>query len=447
MGHLTMSQKEVPRAGLVRAAHGGKITNAEGAAALGISVRQFRRLKRAYERRGAAGLQHGNRGRPSPRRLGQEVRQRIVQLLTTTYAGFNDHHATEKLREVEHLEVSRETVRRLRQSARLPAQRRRRPPRHRIRRERQPRAGALVLIDGSQHRWLEDRNQLFTLHGAVDDATGQILALIVRPHEDLHGYVELLHQVIQVHGVPAALYGDRFGALVRTDRHWSLEEQLAGRQTPTHFGQMLEELGIGYIPAKSPQAKGRIERLWGVLQDRLVAELRLQAVATLDATRALLPGFIADYNRRFARAATAPDAAWRKSPRDLDNILACRYPRMVARDNTVSIPRRWIQLPPRSRGRSWHGTQVEARELLDGRLRVIWNQLVLAEQAANQPDFTLVPRSNACLKRAVAFHAPPRPRPAPQPRSRTPSTPGRRSKPGPAWRRFRYGAPLQTGGT
>ena len=442
-----MSHKEVPRAGLVRAARSGKITNAEGAAALGLSVRQFRRLKRAYERRGVAGLQHGNRGRPSARRLGQEVRGQIVQLLTTTYAGFNDHHATEKLREVEGLEVSRETVRRLRQSARLPAQRRRRPPRHRIRRERQPRAGAMVLIDGSQHRWLEDRHERFTLHGAVDDATGQILALIVRPHEDLHGYVELLHRVLQRHGVPLALYGDRFGALVRTDPHWSLEEQLAGRQTPTHFGQMLEDLGIGYIAATSPQAKGRIERLWGVLQDRLVAELRLNGVATLEGARARLPDFIADYNRRFARAPAAQDAAWRKAPRDLDHILACRYRRTVARDNTVSIPHRWIQLPPRQRGRSWQGLQVEARELLDGRLRVIWNQQVIAEQAATQPGFTLVPRSSASLQRPVAFKAPPRPRPVPGPRTRTPSAPGRRTKPGQRWRRFIYGAALHPGGT
>ena len=442
-----MSHKETARPGLVRAALSRKITNAEGAGALGVSVRQFRRLKRAYQRLGVIGLQHGNRGRPSPRRMKPAVRQRIVRLMATTYAGLNDHHLTEKLGEVEHLEVSRETIRRLRQSARLPVQRRRRPPRHRIRRERQARIGALVLIDGSQHRWLEDRHDPFTLHGAVDDATGQILTLIARPHEDLHGYVELLHSIIRQHGVPVSLYGDRFGALVRTDDHWTLEEQLAGRQNPTHFGQMLEELGIGFIAARSPQAKGRIERLWGVLQDRLVAELRLRGIDTVNDTRAFLPDFMIDYNHRFARPAASRDAVWRRAPRDLDNVLACRYLRIVARDNTVSIRRRWIQLPPRGRGRSWHGLRVEARELLDGRLRVIWNQQVVAEQLAPTSDFTLVPRGSSAPHRAVLFTSPPRPALPPQPRPRPSPAPAQRTKPGAHWRRFNYGAALQPGRT
>jgi len=447
MGYLTMSQKEVARPGLVRAALNGKISNAEAAGALGLSVRQFRRLKAAYRRLGAPGLQHGNRGRTSPRRLEESQRQRILELLTTTYVGLNDHHFTEKLRDVEQIVLSRETVRRLRISARLPAQRRRRAPRHRIRRPREVRSGALVLVDGSQHRWLEDRHEHFTLQGAVDDASGQILELVVRPREDLHGYVQLLRGILERHGVPVAIYGDRFGALVRNDPHWTLEEQLAGRQTPTHFGRILEELSIRFIAANSPQAKGRIERMWAVLQDRLVAELRLRAVATLDQTRAFLPAFIADYNRRFAHP--SPDSAWRTTPRRLDLILACRYERVVGRDNTVSLPGRWIQLPPRTGGASWHPRRVEARELLDGRLCVMWQQRIIAEQASDTPDFTLVPRSRRSGERAVCFKSSPRP---PQPvvhqnKPRPPtSTPRPGAKPGARWRNFKYGASL-TGGT
>ena len=442
MGHLTMSQKEAPRSGLVRAALAGKVTNEEAARALGLSVRQLRRLKFAYKRYGVAGLQHGNRGRPSPRRLDVGIRKRIVQLMTGRYAGLNDHHLTEKLNEVEHVVVSRETVRRIRREEKRPALRRRRAPQHRIRRERQPRLGALVLVDGSQHRWLGDHQPRFTLHGAVDDATGMLLELVVRPHEDLHGYVQLLHGILVRHGVPLAFYGDRFGALVRTDTHWSIEEQLAGRQSPTHFGRMLEELGIGFIAANSPQAKGRVERMWGVLQDRLVAELKIRAITTLDQTRAYLPTFIDDYNHRFAVAARSAEAAWRPCPQGVDRILACRYDRVVARDNTVSIPGRWIQLPPRAGGRSWHARRVEARELLDGRLQVLWQDRVVAEQPADIADFTLVPRGGESLKRSVCYQIQ-MPRPQPTPATCKPVAKSRpRTKGGKHWRGFNYGANL-----
>ena len=259
-----MSQKEAPRAGLVRAARDGKLTNAEGASALGISVRQFRRLRAAYRDAGAQGLVHGNRGQPSPRRLPPEERERIVALMVGKYLGFNDCHLTEKLCTVEKLTLSRELVRRLRLEAQLPAKHRRRAPKHRRRRERAARMGALVLIDGSRHDWLEGRGPVFTLVGAIDDATSRILALAVREREDMHGYMAMLGQVLDLHGVPVALYGDRFAALVRNDDHWSVEEQLAGRQRPTLFGQLLEELGIRFIAAHSPQAKGRVERLWKI---------------------------------------------------------------------------------------------------------------------------------------------------------------------------------------
>jgi hypothetical protein len=141
--------------------------------------------------------------------------------------------------------------------------------------------GALVLLDGSQFAWLENRGPTMTLLGAIDDASGTVVALHFRPAEDLHGYVTLLGQLAARHGLPLALYGDRLNVFVRNDPHWSLEEELQGAQHPTQFGRILHDLGIGYIPAGSPQAKGRIERLWRTLQDRLVVELRLRGLATL----------------------------------------------------------------------------------------------------------------------------------------------------------------------
>ena len=225
-----------------------------------------------------------------------------------------------------------------------PAVRPRRPPRARRRRVPAAARGALVQIDGSPFRWLEERGPELMLLGAVDDATTEILALRFRPTEDVHGYASLFADICTDHGVPLAVYGDRLNLLVRNDRYWSMEEELAGVRFPTHLGRMLQELGTGYIAAHSPQAKGRIERLWATLQDRLVSELRLRGVSSVDAAEAFLPAFIADFNRRFGKPPAAAHAVWRRAPRDLPLLLSCRYQRRVARDNTVALGLRWVQL-------------------------------------------------------------------------------------------------------
>src|SRR5437773_5525354 len=365
METFTLSRKELHRPGLLKAACAGRVTNAQVAAALGISVRHVRRLKRRWELGGAPALAHRSRGRPSPRRLPAAVREAVIRLLTTTYRGFNDTHLTEKLRERHGLTLSRESVRRLRRQLGQPPQRARRAPRARRRRAPEEARGALIQIDGSPFAWLQDRGPGGALLGAVDDATTESLALTFRPAEDVHGYMTLLRDVFTRHGLPLAVYGDRLNILVRNDPHWSLEEQLAGTQFPTHIGRLLQDLGVGYIAAHSPQAKGRIERLWETLQDRLVSELRLRRIATVEMAQAYLPTFIADYNRRFGKPPAAATAVWRRPPRDLPLLLGCRYHRRVAHDNTVQVGPRWIQLRGR---RSYAGQRLEVRELLDGRL-------------------------------------------------------------------------------
>jgi hypothetical protein len=257
----------------------------------------------------------------------------------------------------------------------------------------------LVLLDGSPAAWLEDRGPTLTLHGALDDAGGEVLALHFRPTEDLHGYAVVLEQVFTSHGLPVACYGDGTNILVRNDPHWTLDEELHGAQDPTHLGRVLVDLGIGYIRARSPQAKGRIERLWRTLQDRLMVELRLRGIATREAANAFLPLFIADYNRRFARAPADPTPAWRRPPRDLPLVLSCRYTRRVARDNTVQLGPRWLQLPPGPGGRSHAGRRIELRECVDGRLVAVDAGRVLVEQPSPGPDFVLRPRSDPTTER------------------------------------------------
>lgn len=422
-----MSRKEAPRPGLLKAALAGRMTNAEGANALGISVRQFQRLKQRFRAKGVDSVPHGLRGRPSNRRVPVALSTQITTLMRTTYERFNDVHFTEKLREVHKLPISRASVRRLRVALGMPAQRPRRAPPHRSRRPRADAIGRLVQLDGSPFAWLEDRGPAFTLLGAIDDATSHVLALWPRPHEDLHGYTTLLERLCRTHGLPLALYGDRLNVFARNDRHWSLDEQLAGTQTPTHFGRMLADLGISFIAAQSPQAKGRIERLWATLQDRLVSELRLRGIVTVEGVIAFLPEHIADHNRRFATPTAGRPTVWRPAPRDLPRLLSCRYTRMVARDNTVTLGPRVVQLPPRGRGRAWAGRRVDVRELLDGRLLVLADGALIAQQVP-PADFQLAPRqaARADHHRRAAHPAPPRaPRPLTTPPPTSPKRPRR----------------------
>lgn len=421
-----MGVRDAQRLGPVKAAIDGRITSAKGAELTGLSLRQFKRLKARVRRAGPAGLLHGNRGRPSPRRLAVAVRDQVVALLQHPEARLNDCHLRDVLAE-RGVAVSAETVRQVRRALGLAAKRRRRPARHRRRRLREARRGSLVLIDGSEFAWLGSRVPPFTLVGTLDDATGEPLCLVRRPNEDLHGFAQALRDLITHHGVPEALYGDRTGIAVRNDPHWTLEEELAGRQNPPQFGQMLEELGIHYIAARTPEAKGRIERHWQTVQDRLPAEVALRGIETVEAFDAFLPHFMALCRKWFAHSPRESVPAWRSAPRHLDRILACRYSRVVGRDNVVSIPGHTLQLPPGSYRRSFAHTRVEVRELLDGRLLVLHERRVLLEQAAPPDGFTLVPRDSAGAERRPRRErdTPRSPRiddrPAPRPASRPPA--------------------------
>lgn len=442
-----MGVRDARRLGPIQAAIEGRITNAMGAELTGLSPRQFRRLKIRVREQGAEGLLHGNRSKPSPRRLDPEIRKQVVALLQHPSARLNDCHLRDVLAE-RGVEVSAETVRKVRRELELPAKRRRRPPRHRRRRLREARRGSLVLIDGSEFAWLGEHAPPFTLVGTLDDATGEPLSLVRRPHEDLHGFAVAVRELIVHHGMPEALYGDRTGIAVRNDRHWSVEEELAGRQFPPQFGRMLEELGIHYIAARSPEAKGRIERHWQTVQDRLPAEVALRGITTEAAFDAFLPEFLALCRKWFAHAPRESVSAWRPAPRHLDRILACRYARVVGRDNVVSIPGHTLQLPPGPHQRSYAHARVEVRELLDGRLLVLHHDSVLLERPAPGGAFTLVPRDSAPRERRPqrenSLHSPPRidDRPTARPESHAPAgdrtllaRAARRPKDGHAWKR------------
>jgi hypothetical protein len=240
----------------------------------------------------------------------------------------------------------------------------------------------MALTDASTHDWLEGRGPQLTLVGFQDDATSQILAAHFQLEaENTVGYLCSLRTMILTHGVPLSLYRDRHSIFQRNDAHWTLAEQLAGKQTPTQLGRALDELGIQQIPAYSPQAKGRIERAWRTFQDRLVSQLRLAQACTLEQANVVLAQFCADYNQRFAHSAAQAASEFRSLPRrfDLARCLSLRYQRVVAADHTISLGAHAIALPPLSGSRGYAGDTVELSHQLDGTLRVFrGDRLLLA---------------------------------------------------------------------
>ena len=380
---IPMSQREMHRYHTLRLVLEHRLTGAEAAASLALSERHTWWLLARLRTEGRHALVHGNRGRPSGRRLPAATQQQILLLARGQYAGLNTTHLTEK-RQAEGLPVSRATVHRLLRAAGVARPRQRRPPRHRSRRPRKAQAGLLVLWDGSPHAWLEDRGPYCSLVGALDDATGWLLpgAAFV-PEEDTVSYLRLLHTLVGTCGIPLALYMDCHGIFRRNDAAWTLEEELRGRQDPTQVGRALAALGIEPIYALSPQAKGRIERLWGTLQDRLVAELRLAGVATLPAANAFLPPFTAQFNARFGRPAADPLPAWRPVPRglDLERLCSLYTEATVLNDNTVRTQGTLIQIPPGPGGRGYAKARVEVRQLLDGTWRVYYHDRLIASHA------------------------------------------------------------------
>ncbi len=353
----------------------GEVTIEQSAAILRLSTRQVRRLVDRYRSDGATALVHGNRDRVPINRTDPAIRARLVELATTEYAGFNPVHLAETLAEEGHTElaVSARTIRRLMAEAGRALPRTRRPARHRARRERMPRAGMLLQTDGSRHDWLEGRGPMLTLVAAIDDATGIVTAATFRDAEDAAGYLEVFRRTVERYGRPLAVYSDRHPIFTKDpNRPPTLAEQLAGKRSFTQVGRALDEATIAWIGASSPQAKGRVERLWGTKQDRLVSELRRAGASTIEAANIVLARYLPRHNRRFAIAPADPEPAWRAWPDelDLDGVFGFCYPRRVANDATLAWAGSSLALPRRADGRSWAGRTVIVEERLDGSLWV-----------------------------------------------------------------------------
>ena len=378
---ILMSQRQLQRLEVMGLVEAGKITLKEGAEKIGMFYRQTKRIRKRVQEKGGKGLIHGNTGKPSNHRMKEGIKAKVLKLSQRVYGEFNDQHFTEKLAEEEGIEVSRETVRKIRRAAGMGPKRKRRGKKHRKRRERKAQEGGMVLWDGSPHPWFGPNLPPCCLMAAIDDATGGILAARFFPFEGTEGYLWLLRQIVTQYGIPISIYQDRHGSLKRNDDHWTLEEELAGRQEPTQVGQALRALGIQPIFALSPQAKGRIERLFGTLQDRLGAELGLVKVTTLQQGNDLLPAFIRRFNHRFAIAPCQSEKAWRSVPKTLevDRAISFHYPTKVGLDNTVRLGDLLLDIPPGPLGRSYAKARVEVRQLLNGSWKVYYQDRLIAK--------------------------------------------------------------------
>jgi hypothetical protein len=292
-------------------------------------------------------------------------------LAKETYRDYNDCHFTEELAEKHGIQLSRSSVRRIRRQAKLKSPRKRRSPRHRSRRERRAQAGMLLQTDGSRHNWLEGRGPWLSLIAYIDDATNEVSGAIFREEEDAAGYFLGLQEICLQNGIPGAIYADQH-TIFQSPTKATLEQELAGEQPRSQFGRLLAELGIELIVARSPQAKGRIERLWGTFQDRLVKALREAGASNLEEANQVLKGFLPRHNQRFRVKPDQEGTAyvpWPKQYRAKD-YFCFKHTRTVTNDNTVPFDGHRLQIPPGTKRKSYAKAKVQIQQHLDGRLEI-----------------------------------------------------------------------------
>jgi transposase len=381
MGWVVMSERELRRIEVLSRVVEGRLSVTHAAEVLGLSPRQVQRLLRTFREDGAPALRHKARGRPSNNRIRDGVRDLALALIRESYADFGPTLAAEKLAERHGLAVSRETLRTWMVEDGLWLSRRQRRTFHqpRLRRER---LGELVQIDGSEHRWFEDRGPACTLLVFIDDATSRLMQMRFVPSESTFSYFEALEGYLREHGRPVAFYSDKH-SIFRVAK-----SDAASGHGMTQFGRALAELNVEILCANSSQAKGRVERANRTLQDRLVKEMRLEGISSMEAANAFLPSFIARHNLRFARVPARSGDLHRPlelAPDKLRDVLCWRDQRYVGQQLTLTYERKRIMLEQTEVTRGLVGRYVDTYAFPDGRLDVRWQGLSLAYRAFD-PD-------------------------------------------------------------
>jgi transposase len=361
---VIMSVKELRRVHVLRHTMEKKLTQVKAGTLLGLTTRHIRRLIERVEQAGDQGLAHRGRGKPSNRRIAARVKATVLKLYEKRYGDFGPTLAAEKLAERHGITLSDETLRRwLRERGVDHFTRQKRP--HRAWRERRAHVGALIQLDGSHHDWLEGRGPRGVLMAYIDDASSRVLARFYA-YEGTIPAMDSFTRYVTRYGIPLAVYADR-PTTYQSPAKPTVEEQLAGREPISQFGRALGELGVELIPAHSPQAKGRVERLFKTFQDRLIKEMRLAGISTLDEANRFLEDYLPIYNQRFSvQPAQAADlhrprpAHW-----ELDRILCLKTTRCLRKDFTIAHQGGLYQIHDTVRA-----LHVLVEERIDGTMRI-----------------------------------------------------------------------------
>jgi hypothetical protein len=363
---VTMTMRELDRLKCIQGLIDGQLKQNAVATRLGLTTRQVRRLVRQYEQQGPVGLISKLRNRPSNRRLKSDVAEHAFGILRSTYADFGPTLAAEKLRERHGVDLAVETVRSLMVAGGLWLPRRLRAPKIQQPRSRRACLGELVQIDGCDHRWFEDRAPACTALVYVDDATSRLMVVLFVGAESTFAYFEATHKYLERYGKPLAFYSDK-ASVFRVNK----QSATAGKGH-TQFGRALYEFNIDGMCANSPAAKGRVERAHQTLQDRLVKELRLQRISSIDAANAFMPTFIDDYNHRFGKLPRDRHDAHRavRNDEDLAAIFAWREYRKVTDSLTLRYERKMYLIEDTPDNRRYIGKYIEVFQFPDGRIEI-----------------------------------------------------------------------------
>ncbi len=347
MESITLNKRQQRRVEIITRVESRTVSKAEAAQHLGVSRRQVDNILRRFAEEGVASVVHGNTNRAPALKTPADTTEKIVRLAGEggKYHDFSISHLHDMLGEHEGVVIARSTLDRILKKHGVRQARSGKRGVYRSCRQRSSQEGWLLQIDGSQHDWLEGRGPRMVLMGAVDDATGKILFLEFWPTECQAGYLRMFRQIAVTHGLPQGYYHDRH-TMLQSPKELTVEEELAGKEALSQLQQVLKRLGIDSIGAHSPQAKGRIERLWGSLQQRLVKEMRLAGINTLEAANAFLPAFIPAYNARFAKEPADPQTAWVAITQDMDLAyhFSTHETRVVRCDHTISWQGRILQV-------------------------------------------------------------------------------------------------------
>src|SRR5512145_296146 len=387
---ITMSRRESKRLHIIHQALDLKITQVAAAAVLSLSERQLRRLIKRVRAEGDDGICHRSRGKASNHRIRPKIKARALKLFKQEYDDFNLAHATEILSEVHGIAISDETLRLWLNEAEI-SYKKRRAKKHRQRRERKACFGELVQIDGSHHDWFEGRGPLCVFMGYIDDATGTVYGRFY-DYEGTIPAMDSMKRYIKLYGVPQSVYLDKHS----TYKSWAeptIDEQLSGQGPMSHFEKSLADLEVEVIHANSPQAKGRVERLFKTLQDRLVREMRLQRIKSVDEANVFLETYLPKHNRRFRKEAREKADLHRPAlpTRELDRILCIKEERTVKNDFTIAYANKLYQIEQMTRAK-----KVTVEEHLNGSLHITYKgqdlryRLITEQTPRETPDQPLI---------------------------------------------------------